>query len=212
MSSTIRNLIIVALVIAGLLVLLGPTAYPSQRKRITLQVATPNGIVSGSSVIEIGSSRAPWWFPSPNRVATSLRGEAPYVDLGGGRFVFVALNTPTRERPINHCLTDQYLKEDGSFDSACMPLLITFGNIQDANSVREVDPADFSTEFGPGFRLHSLTAADTRDKPAKGTLERFAPLRQQFLSQSASERLRGLDVPRGDVRTIGWYAFVAGAQ
>jgi hypothetical protein len=68
------------------------------RYKLTAEVMTPDGLKTGSSVIEVRySSGHP--LPNPGRWrADSLSGEAVYVDLGGGKNLFVLLGADRWER------------------------------------------------------------------------------------------------------------------
>jgi hypothetical protein len=61
--------------------------YPttSYRFRITLNIDTPQGLKSGSSVMEVRTWRYPAWMTLGNNTGESiLKGEAVFVDLGPG--------------------------------------------------------------------------------------------------------------------------------
>ena len=64
------------------------------RYRLTVEVETPDGMRSGSSVIEtnIHDTTGNWWALGEARRASSrVRGEAVFVDLGSGRNVVALL-------------------------------------------------------------------------------------------------------------------------
>ena len=64
------------------------------RYKLTVEVMTPDGLKSGSSVIEVRySSSHP--LPNPGRYYNDalVAGEAVYVDLGQGKNLFVLLST-----------------------------------------------------------------------------------------------------------------------
>jgi hypothetical protein len=68
--------------------------HESLRYRLTLEVQTPEGIRTGSSVLQndqYGASIIP--LPGDIGGAGNI-GEAPTVDLGGGRFLFAVLADP----------------------------------------------------------------------------------------------------------------------
>ena len=68
-------------------------SLPDYRYRMTVEVETPEGLKSGSSVIEVSSSIASKdAFPIPSKVSTQVHGEAVAVDLGKGRVLFALLN------------------------------------------------------------------------------------------------------------------------
>lgn len=68
------------------------------RYRLTAEVLTPEGIKTGSSVIEVSySSTHP--LPNPGRWrADTVTGEAVYVDLGHGKNLFILLGSDKWER------------------------------------------------------------------------------------------------------------------
>jgi len=204
-----RAIFILAVLALGyLLVFGGSSTSATMRKRISIQVATPAGVKSSASVIETRRSRAPWWFPSGSgRNASAMRGEAPYVELGDGRYLFVAVNNHVRERPIKHAL-ESGLNPDGSFSVHGMPLLLTFSDITNPNTVKRVDPDDLDAAFGPGHRLLSLTATDTSERASQGTLAGKFPELHRELNRSVMERVPDAS-SRDDLRTIGWYTFEA---
>jgi hypothetical protein len=82
--------------IYGFIQIMYPTC--SFRYRLTAEVMTPKGLKTGSSVIEVSySSLHP--IPNPGRWSYDrVTGEAVYVDLGGGKNLFVLLGADKWER------------------------------------------------------------------------------------------------------------------
>lgn len=67
---------------------------PAYRYRLTVEVETPEGLRTGSSVIEVETSVASSFsIPSPGLVSHRVRGEAVAVDLPGGRTLFALLRS-----------------------------------------------------------------------------------------------------------------------
>lgn len=65
---------------------------PDYRYRLTVELDTPDGLKTGSSVIEVTTNVAgKFSIPSPGRVSHKIRGEAVEVDLGSGRKLFALL-------------------------------------------------------------------------------------------------------------------------
>jgi hypothetical protein len=208
-----RILLILAVLILAFLVVSGGgyTSAP-KRKKILLQVETPHGLVEGASVIELRNSRAPWWYPTGtgNRNGLAQRGEAPYVDLGSGRYLFVALNNQINERPIKLYLDERGLDADGSFKPDSVPLLVTYGDITSPSTVRKVEPDGLESVFGPGYRLRSLTATDTSERATRGTLASKFPALHRELQLPPAKRLgTSGEYNRMDIRQLGWNAFEA---
>jgi len=52
------------------------------------------------------------------------------------------------------------------------PLLVTFTDIADPKSVKQVNPADLAATFGAGFSLKSITLEVTDDKVTEGVVEK----------------------------------------
>jgi hypothetical protein len=82
--------VLVALI--GGLVVAYNLAYPtySHRYRLTIEVETPEGLKTGSSVIEPYFVAQPMILTS-NIGVLGLRGDAVFVDLGGGKNVVALL-------------------------------------------------------------------------------------------------------------------------
>ena len=84
---------IVCLFVAGSL-LAACDATPDYRYRLTVEVKTPLGLRTGSSVIEVDTDVAgARTIPSPGAVSHRIRGEAVAVDLPGGRTLFALLRS-----------------------------------------------------------------------------------------------------------------------
>ncbi len=72
----------------------GSKRYPDYRYRLTVEVDTPEGLRSGSSVIEVKTARAGKnSIPTPNAIHSRARDEAVTVDLGKGGMLFVLLSS-----------------------------------------------------------------------------------------------------------------------
>ncbi len=77
----------ITLIILGVLCALVVIAFPvsSYRYRVTLNVDTPEGLKSSSSVMQVIVSRNPAWIDlrsGPPRAHPSLKADAIFVDLG----------------------------------------------------------------------------------------------------------------------------------
>lgn len=198
----------IALGAAYLLLFGGASQSSPVRKKILVEIDTPTGTVRGSSVIEMISSTAPWWAPSGtgNRGGIQSRGEAPYVDLGDGRILFVTVNDQLSETPIWMYLQPPGLLPDGHFARGREPMMVTFADMADTDTIVRIRPDAFGEALGRGFSLRNLTATDTEDRPTRGTLaKRFPELHRRIELSSASRTSRGYE--RGDIRSIGWRAF-----
>ncbi len=99
-----KTLKIITLLIIGLVVVYKLT-YPTYtyRYRMTVEVNTPEGVKSGSSVIEVTTIQWPKWlsgiFAGKHSDTTAI-GEAVFIDLGNGKNI-VALLTNGHYAEIN---------------------------------------------------------------------------------------------------------------
>jgi hypothetical protein len=72
----------------------GGKIYPTYRYRLTVEVDTPEGLKTGSSVIEVQTRRASKnAIPSPRMLSYKVRGEAVTVDLGQRGLLFALLRS-----------------------------------------------------------------------------------------------------------------------
>jgi hypothetical protein len=184
------------------------------RYRITVDVETPNGIRSGSSVIEnrrVEGSRG--FFRVIDRGSADFFGEAVVVNLGGGRYIFALLVDPAgsndpqfivdrvlrypelrpalrpenRDRWLPAYREADALKSRASLRRKDFPALATFEDIGDPATVQIVDPDALDKSFGEGFRLRNITLEVT-DDPQKpqiaGLLKWLRANDPAFLDQS----------------------------
>lgn len=68
--------------------------YPDYRYRLTVEVDTPEGLKTGSSVIEVSTAvTGKYSIPNPGKVEHRIRGEAVTVDLGKRGVMFALLRS-----------------------------------------------------------------------------------------------------------------------
>ena len=129
------------------------------RYRLTVEVETPEGVKTGSSVLEDAFNPGNSYEFSGSR---RTYGEAPTVDLGGARYLFALLADPTYKRSMQNMisqmfdypeypspvksikLVDRFAEANDSKPLIVIkpedyPMLVTFGDINDPKSVREVN-------------------------------------------------------------------------
>ena len=149
----------VAAVMGGCGVLGGEKSY---RFRMTVEVETPQGLKTGSSVMEITSYKTMKLTSEEHAGGGSFRGEALVVELADGP-LFVLLKNDGTGQPLDTRVTsalsgessfrtvDDYVaavgKLGGMFGSAKAelpradgPLMVRFRDIDDPKSVDQVDP------------------------------------------------------------------------
>ena len=118
------------------------------RYRLTVEVETPSGLKTGSSVLE---------YVYPSRTGLVF-GQAPIVDLGGGRYVFALIDKgagpstiirykdlqppmpPRDDIPWSEFEYANEIKPFGVIKRDDYPMLVTFGDINDPKTVHEFDP------------------------------------------------------------------------
>ena len=61
----------------------------------------------------------------------------------------------------------------GEKPMSAYPMLVTFGDIKDATSVKRVDPQDLSASFGAGVKLKAITVEITDDPVTTGIRKRL---------------------------------------
>jgi hypothetical protein len=143
---------------------------PGHKYRLTVNVETPAGLKSGSGVLAVFPDRG---YSRGGRTRTG--GDAVFVDLGSGKNLFALLAHPDKSLDLdgmNYLALRAYGAARGSRVSfnemskmtgivpvtgALIPVLLTFGDPNDAGSARLVVPDDAEQVLGKGFRLHGMT-------------------------------------------------------
>jgi hypothetical protein len=143
---------------------------PGHKYRLIVEVETPEGIKSASGILAVHPDRG-----YSRRGHTSTKGDAVFVDLGGGKNLVALLahiDGTLDLDDINYVALRAY-KAAGrnvSFNDmnrmtgavpvtgALIPVLVTFAVSGDPASARTVPPDDLSAALGNGFRLHGISA------------------------------------------------------
>lgn len=158
----------------------------SWHQKLTVTVQTPDGVVSGSSVMRgrMTERRGALVPAEANGVSFSLSGEAVVVKLPNGHYLFALLTgIPSASwllyprMPAKDAGT--LLERAEANTSASLevprdqhPLLVTFDDIADPASVKKVDPSNFAATFGPGYRLTSITLSITEEPVTEGKVKK----------------------------------------
>ena len=185
----------------------------SYRFRLTIEVDTPQGLRTGSTVYQIEAGRN--WAPLPDMNKQYIRsyGEAASVDLGGGAKLFSLLETnslfdelsglslaaldpifPEREHdPID--AADRL--EDADSARAVVPiedypLLVAFSDPSDHTSMVMVDPRDAAATLGPRYAIRRIVVELT-DDPVPDTI------REQLPWLEPLGRKQGAIIPSGSI-------------
>jgi hypothetical protein len=167
--------------------------YPiySWRQKIEVTVSTPQGKVSGSSVMAVTWGDSPDILPDPPHVYHYSSGEAVVVELPGNGHLF-ALMTDLDSLALRVFGKDKFPKQtpyaadsllpaaaevNGHFGETLSltpdqyPLLVTFGDLNDPASVRRVDPQNLAASFGAGYRLEGISITITYEPVTEGKVE-----------------------------------------
>jgi len=161
------------------------------RYRLTVEVNTPQGIRTGSSVIQVDLKEQNGLQGS--HVQTRKTGEAMAVDLPGGNTLFALLDgSPVTG--LYATLPDEFdwyarakaLKNmEGVHDVPrtvpnfrreqveIWPTLVTFGDIADPTTMVRVDPDNAAATLGEGMRIKRITVEMTDDDVTTGILKRL---------------------------------------
>ncbi len=143
---------------------------PGHKYRLTVEVETPEGIKSASGVLAVHPDRG-----YSRRGRTSTKGDAIFVDLGGGKNLVALLahiDGTLDLDGINYVALRAYRAagRNVSFNDmnrmtgsvpvtgALIPVLVTFAVPGDPASARTVPPDDLAAALGKGFRLHGVSA------------------------------------------------------
>ena len=181
---------------------------PPYRYRMTVEVETPAGLKTGSTVIGVETDVAgKYAIPTPRRVDSRMRGQAAAVDLGDGQVLFALLQSEESfdwAATIMFQLAPNYSGEnafEASYEAmlkrrsairvprrwgsgllrgdSAYPMLMTFEDLQDPESAVKVDPDDLAARFGEGVRLKQITVQMTNDPVSTG-IERWLPWLDDF--------------------------------
>lgn len=194
--STIRRFLAVTVSVTSLAMLVGgcDLFYPSStiRYRMTVEVETPGGLRSGSSVIETKA----WETNGLNgrSVQSELHGEAVAVELPNHQVLFALLKGVDGLEggyayaaynpllPITITKNADWRVSAGAIKAQTAaatlttehyPIMVRFRDIRDPRSVEAVDPDNLSASFGTGVRLKRIVVQVTDDPVATGILKRL---------------------------------------
>ncbi|MEE9314665.1 MAG: hypothetical protein V3V02_08440 [Rhizobiaceae bacterium] len=187
LPTELKNLNLKWLMLLALLLLAGCTSDTTTwHQKFTVTVETPDGIKTGSSVIEVRYA-----YSGPRSMgnvhAIGFTGEAVVVDLGQGQKLFAlvvredmkldifgiykqALGGVRRDYQVLAPLIIAH-REKVDIPHERLPMLVTFGDINNPASVEKVNPNKLSASFGAGYWLKSVTLQVTDEPVTKGVVE-----------------------------------------
>ncbi len=155
------------------------------RQKVKVTVITPDGEKSGSAVTQIDVSTG-YSLGAGEMTQANVRGEATVVDLGQGKYLFALLSEHSKVLAgvvfPNGAGEKDGPKEIPRGDVAgtankysVFPMLVTFDNLQNPKSVKQVNPADLAATFGQSFALKSITLEITDEMVTEGVVEKVLP-------------------------------------
>ncbi len=164
------------------------------RSKMTVTVSTPHGDVSGSAVRWHQFAMDPI-LPQGH---FKQRGEAAVVDLGEGKFLFALIE---ERKPHDYSVfygknfpesarLDRLPPRKETLGTDMYPMLVTFGNLSDPKSVKEVKPYDLAATFGSGYSLKSITLEITDEPVTEGVVEKVIPWIVGYKGEILSPDLR----------------------
>ena len=165
------------------------------RYRIVLDVDTPSGPVQGSTVLEVEHRRMPDFWGSMANEAPDVKGEAVFVDLGGGRMLVAVLTVPDSSMgflPVAAFDVDNRLEDQRNerfrrlarmapgtsvvLPTALTPRMLVLLDASAPASARAISPDTFTTVLGPGYRLQQARVEIVpKDTPLNDTLRQKLP-------------------------------------
>ncbi|WP_188062534.1 hypothetical protein [Sphingobium sp. KCTC 72723] len=203
--------------------------FPSDRLRqkITVEVETPSGLGTGSSVVETEVHKGKSWG-DVSGIQYKLGGEAVAVDLPDGRTLFALLRGADGAAGDAaayqvHLIPDAL--RAGAVANANIvvegrdlmtvrekakrarvrldlppkfyPLLVAFRDIKDATSVERVDPVNLAVTFGPGVKLKRISVEITDVAVTTGIEKRLPKPPYIRKFRYEGEESKALDLYRG---------------
>ncbi|MEP3197151.1 MAG: hypothetical protein ABJO57_04715 [Lentilitoribacter sp.] len=220
-----KFLLIVAFIVAvPVIVVLSLIDSAELKYKLTYEVQTPTGLRSASSIVFVrreDTTRLP--LPSTG-VGHSVQGEAVVIDLEDEKYLFSLIEENAYALPQN--TFSSFLKDgmgnveltrvlskakpSAPLSPEYYPLLVTFDDINDPTSVKEVDPANIAATFGPGFSLQSITLEITDDPVTEGEVENFGFM-QKLKTQATLSGLEKYDPNKdSEIHYLTSKAFVRG--
>ena len=182
----------------GLLALPGCNAILPKRHtfrfRMTVEVDTPQGLKSGSSVMELSVALATFKLPDSAAVDLHFQGEAVPIDLPGGTlfalvgdrhnvmsFVGTIIDSfdpshPRAEELVELAAelgTQRALGRTVIMAADSFPSLVRFRDIREPRTIELVDPNEIAKSFGPGVKLKRIFLTIVNEPVTTGIEKRF---------------------------------------
>jgi hypothetical protein len=154
------------------------------RFRMTVEVETPDGLKSGSSVYQVTAGNTPALLPDEHKRDWSVKGEAMLIELADGKILAAILRTrnPSRQdlAQMSMAALDPAFRNDivesakriasghdalakAEVSPADFPILLLFDDPTKAASAKQVDPIDPGSSERFPYKLHRVFIERTDD-------------------------------------------------
>lgn len=181
------GVLVVLIAVAKLALQMALPSYTVHYK-VTVEIETPEGVKSGSSVWELSVGTPLIDFPDSGNPA-SRRGEAVVVDLGKRGLVFTVFSNqswenglyqafpteaPSSKRGIEYYKRTLKVGMKGEWKEY-QPGMVTFTDLNDPKSVKGVNKENMSETFGAGVKLKQISVEITDDPVTWDLVEKYLP-------------------------------------
>lgn len=148
---------------------------PDHKFRLTLEVETPDGMKSASGVYSVTPNRGYGGSNTGETAGPKTKGDALFVDLGGGKNVvaLLAVGTDRTDLDATNYIAMRAFNAAGRkvqfremkkttamspvpVPAANAPVLVTFKDVNDPASMRVLTSDNVQELLGPGVKLHGM--------------------------------------------------------
>ncbi|MCB1454472.1 MAG: hypothetical protein KDJ43_12580 [Rhizobiaceae bacterium] len=187
----------------------------SWNQKISVTVEAGGRAHANSSITQVTVRYQPQLLPQVGVATRTIHGEAVALQLPSGRYLFALLSGSDNAASHAQFVAanvfsdlphDPHAGPRESISAALAdldevsrvlpvdlyPMFVTFDELSDPLTVRQIDPLNLEAEFGAGVRLLSVTLATTDEPASDGTIKSILPWLGDFPEPS-------LD-PTGDYR------------
>lgn len=163
----------------------------SWRQKITVIVSTPNGVRAGSSVTTARLTLKNTRIMPQSGSSYVVSGEAAMVEIVPGKYLFALLKRMPTVSEIYRVPPDQIGQKIGSTTELAQhswPMLVTFLDLNDPRTVKEITPQNIEGIFGSGVAIDNIRFSLTNDGRTK-SIDRVLSWRCELAQRGA--RLNG---------------------
>lgn len=192
--------------------------FPSRyRFRMTVEVDTPQGLRSGSSVMEVASSLATWKTSDSHALETRLRGEAVAIDISPDQTLYALIGDAAPGRGLAGDVTLSFepnytgpnsfiasVSKLGQSDQLGRtldlpreryPMMVRFLDATDPQTIQLVDPTNLSSSFKTDINLRRVNVTITNDPITRGLEKRLTWLPEFYGKKLDGSRYRHSSLP-----------------